>query len=68
MAESQCMPGMSRRIGISATLIALSAVIFVEWSAGVRPDPYRAPDPMAFGSDSGASGAICSFVPGVKSD
>ena len=59
---------MSRRSGISTILIALSAIIFVEWSTGVRPDPYRAPDPMAFGSDSGASGAICSFVPGVKSD
>ena len=59
---------MSRRSGISGILIALSAVIFVEWSAGVQPDPYRAPDPMAFGSDSGASGAICSFVPGAKSD
>ena len=59
---------MSRRSGISGILIALSAVIFVEWTAGVRPDPYRAPDPMAFGSDSGASGAICSFVPTGKSD
>ncbi len=57
---------MTRRVGI---IIAVSAVVFIvvfDWLLGTPPDPYRAPDPMAFGSTSGASGAICSFAPGAE--
>lgn len=54
---------MSRRAGILAVLSASLLIIILEWSTGTRPDPYLAPDPMALGSKSGASGAICAFVP-----
>ena len=57
---------MSRRPGIVIALIIVVVVVGLDWSFSVPPDPYRAPDPMAFGSMSGASGAICSFVPGTS--
>jgi hypothetical protein len=57
---------MTRRIGIITALTAIILIIVLDWSLGTPPDPYRAPDPMAFGSTSGASGAICSFAPGAE--
>ncbi len=54
---------MTRRIGIITALTAMVLIVILDWSLGTPPDPYRAPDPMAFGSTSGASGAICSFAP-----
>ena len=57
---------MSRRSGIVIALIFVVGVVGLDWSLSVPPDPYRAPDPMAFGSMSGASGAICSFAPGTS--
>ena len=57
---------MSRRSGIMIALMFAVVVVGLDWSLGVPPDPYRAPDPMAFGSMSGASGAICSFAPGAN--
>ena len=59
---------MSRQIGIITALTAIILVVALDWSLGTPPDPYRAPDPMAFGSISGASGAICSFAPGAEND
>ena len=56
----------SRRSGIMIALIFAVVIVGLDWSLGVPPDPYRALDPMAFGSRSGASGAICSFVPGTS--
>jgi hypothetical protein len=57
---------MSRRTGIVIVFVCIFAVVSAEWLGGNPPDPYRAPDPMAFGSTSGASGAICSFAPGAS--
>ena len=57
---------MSRRSGIVIALIFVVGVVGLAWSLRVPPDPYGAPDPMAFGSISVASGAICSFVPGTS--
>ena len=57
---------MSRRSGIVIALIFVVGVVGLDWSLSVPPDPYGAPDPMAFGSISGASGAICSFAPGTS--
>ena len=57
---------MSRRSGIVIALIFVVGVVGLDWSLSVPPDPYGAPDPMAFGSISGASGAICSFAPGTN--
>ena len=57
---------MSRRSGIMIAVVLAVVVVGLEWLLGVPPDPYRAPDPMAFGSMSGASGAICSFAPGTN--
>lgn len=37
-------------------LIGLDAMRF-------PPNPYQAPDPLAWGSEDGASGALCSFAP-----
>ncbi len=54
---------MSRRSGIMIAVVFAVLVVGLDWSLGVPPDPYRAPDPMAFGSMSGASGAFCSFAP-----
>ena len=54
---------MSRRSGIMIAAVFAVLVVGLDWSLGVPPDPYRAPDPMAFGSMSGASGAFCSFAP-----
>lgn len=56
---------MTRRFGIVIALVSALLVVGFDWSLGVPPDPYRAPDPMAFGSQSGASGAICTFAPGA---
>jgi len=56
---------MTRRFGIVIALVSALLVVGLDWSFGVPPDPYRAPDPMAFGSQSGASGAICTFAPGA---
>lgn len=57
---------MTRRLGIVLTLSCLLALIVVEWMGGNPPDPYQAPDPMAWGSTEGASGAICTFAPGAE--
>ena len=57
---------MSRRIGIVISLVFMLTVIGLDWSLGRAPDPYRAPDPMALGSKSGPSGAICTFAPGAE--
>ena len=54
---------MTRRFGILIALFSALLVVGLDWSLGVAPNPYRAPDPMAFGSQSGASGAICTFAP-----
>lgn len=56
---------MSRRSGIMMALAFGAIIIGLDWSLAVAPDPYRAPDPMALGSKSGASGAICTFAPRV---
>jgi hypothetical protein len=57
---------MTRRFGILIALFSALLVVGLDWSLGVAPNPYRAPDPMAFGSQSGASGAICTFAPGAN--
>jgi hypothetical protein len=57
---------MTRRFGILIALFSALLVAGLDWSLGVAPNPYRAPDPMAFGSQSGASGAICTFAPGAN--
>ena len=57
---------MSRRSGIMIAVVLALVVVGLDWTLGVPPDPYRAPDPMALGSMSGASGAICSFAPGTN--
>jgi len=54
---------MTRRSGIVLAIGLIVAVIGLDWASGAAPDPYRAPDPIAWGSASGASGAICSFAP-----
>ncbi|MDC1208658.1 hypothetical protein N8005_04910 [Litorivicinus sp.] len=54
---------MSRQIGIAIVLSCFLFIILLEWWGGNSPNPYAAPDPMAWGSESGASGAICSFAP-----
>ena len=66
MAPSEWDRIVSRRIGIVMSLVFTLTVIGLDWSLGSAPDPYRAPDPMAFGSKSGASGAICTFAPGAE--
>lgn len=57
---------MSRRVGIVAVLLTGCFLIALEWASGGAPNPYAAPDPMAWGSESGASGAICTFAPGAN--
>jgi len=57
---------VSRRIGIVMSLVFTLTVIGLDWSLGSAPDPYRAPDPMALGSKSGASGAIFSVARGAE--
>ncbi len=57
---------MTRRLGIITAVSAMVFIVVCDWLLGTPPDPYRAPDPMAFGSTSGASGAICSFAPEAK--
>jgi hypothetical protein len=66
MAPSERGSIVSRRVGIVISLVFMLTVIGLDWSLGSAPDPYRAPDPMAFGSKSGASGAICTFAPGAE--
>lgn len=57
---------MTRRFGIILALLGVFGVVVIDWTLDVPPDPFRAPDPMAFGSISGASGAICTFTPGAQ--
>ena len=66
MAPSERGSIVSRRVGIVISLVFMLTVIGLDWSLGSAPDPYRAPDPMALGSKSGASGAICTFAPGAE--
>ena len=66
MAPSEWGSIVSRRVGIMMSLVFTLTVIGLDWSLGSSPDPYRAPDPMALGSKSGASGAICTFAPGAE--
>ncbi|MDA0894061.1 MAG: hypothetical protein O3A68_03955 [Proteobacteria bacterium] len=47
---------MTRRFGIIVALLGVLGGVVIDWTLGVPPDPFRAPDPMAFGSTSGASG------------
>lgn len=54
---------MTRRSGIAAAVFFVLLGIASDWMLGVAPNPYRAPDPIAWGSSSGASGAICTFAP-----
>jgi len=42
---------MSRRSGIVMALVFAFSVVGLDWSLGVAPDPYRSPDPMAYGSN-----------------
>ena len=57
---------MTRRFGIIVALLGALGVVVIDWTLGAPPDPFQAPDPMAFGSTSGASGAICTFAPGAQ--
>ena len=57
---------MTNRTGIITAVTTVVFIVLLDWSLGTPPDPYRAPDPMALGSTSGASGAICSLAPGVE--
>jgi hypothetical protein len=57
---------MTRRFGIVITLSCLFSLVVVEWVGGNPPDPFQAPDPMALGSEEGASGAFCTFAPGAN--
>ena len=66
MAPSEGGRIVSRRVGIVLSLVFTLTVVGLDWSLGSAPDPYRAPDPMALGSKSGASGAICTFAPGAE--
>ena len=57
---------MTRRAGIGLAMLWLIIVISGDWLLGAAPDPYRAPDPIALGSTSGGSGAICTFAPPTR--
>ena len=54
---------MTRRLGIAGAVLLVALIIASDWIFGGAPNPYRAPDPIAWGSSSGASGAICTFAP-----
>lgn len=54
---------MTRKTGIVLALSFVLAVVMVEVISGTAPDPFAAPDPMAWGSKDGGSGALCTFNP-----
>lgn len=51
-----------RHHAIAGLLLLGLVLIGLDWQA-TPPDPYGAPDPLAWGSNQGASGALCSFSP-----
>jgi hypothetical protein len=57
---------MTRRTGIGLAILWMIIIVSGDWLLGAKPDPYRAPDPIAWGSASGASGAICTFAPPTR--
>ena len=54
---------MTRRFGIIIAICSSIGLVAFDWTLGMSPDPFQAPDPLALGSREGASGAICSFMP-----
>ncbi|MGB0957224.1 MAG: hypothetical protein ACPGUF_02025 [Litorivicinus sp.] len=50
-----------RRLGILGLLLIGLGLLVLD-STRTPPNPYTAPDPLAWGSSDGASGALCSFT------
>ncbi|WP_420550934.1 hypothetical protein [Litorivicinus lipolyticus] len=50
-----------RRLGIVALALIVVGLLIADLS-NTPPNPYQAPDPLAWGSKDGASGAFCSFT------
>lgn len=58
MAEGTDM----RHIAIIGLIISVFSLVSLD-AYSFPPNPYQAPDPIAWGSKDGASGALCSFAP-----